>query len=85
MKPVNASRSDVVRDSSTCSLAFVMSGEYDDVLTNQPVVIDNVSVLQPLSMAYSLAFFEGIRHNKGWLRRTRSSEMLLSVFVRPHG
>ncbi|PPQ64396.1 hypothetical protein CVT26_002103 [Gymnopilus dilepis] len=61
-----------------------MSGEYDDVLTNQPVVIDNVSVLQPLSITYSLAFFEGIRHNKGWLRRTRSSEMLLSVFVRPH-
>lgn len=59
-----------------------MSGEYDDVLTNQPVVIDNVSITEQtrqlrLSFWYLLNLmlrtYIGLGDYQGWLCRTGPS------------
>ena len=70
-----------------------MSTEYEDVLTNQPVVIDNVRIspthiylhiylfiLTPFSPFF---FFLGLGNNQSWIRRPGPSKMLFSLIVRP--
>lgn len=59
-----------------------MSAEYDDVLTNQPVVIDNVCGFS-LSLNITLiASFPGLWDNQGGFCRTRPPKMFLSIIVR---
>jgi len=68
-----------------------MSAEFDDVLTNQPIVIDNVrshlyqtarervlTIVSPLASP-------GIWNDKSRFCWSRSSKMFLPVFVRFHG
>jgi hypothetical protein len=64
-----------------------MSTEYDDVLTNQPVVIDNVRRPRCARVQATdrLSGPLGLWHCEGWLCRTRPPEMFLSVLVRLHG
>ena len=64
----------------------VMSGEYDDVLTNQPVVIDNVNFWQKKrSFASQIwSHLTGFWNDKSRFCWSGSPEMLLSVFVRFH-
>lgn len=59
-----------------------MSAEYDDVLTNQPVVIDNVCDIYCMPQWLLIALFLGLRDYQGGIRRARPPEMLLSVIVR---
>jgi centractin len=60
-----------------------MSAEYDDVLTNQPVVIDNVRGLSLESLNTMLiASFPGLWDDQGGLCRTRPPKMFLSIIVR---
>jgi hypothetical protein len=63
-----------------------MSAEFDDVLTNQPVVIDNVSVSFvsriELNINQTCPFWSlGIWDYKGRLCWSRPSEMLLPIIV----
>lgn len=61
-----------------------MSAEFEDVLTNQPVVIDNVIFVLP-STTRGLSFvLTGLRDYQSRFRWSRSSEMLFSVIVRLH-
>ena len=64
-----------------------MSAEFDDVLTNQPVVIDNVRLFHNASVSLNLTHlpYLGLWNNQGWFCWTRPSQMLLSVFVRLDG
>ncbi|EAU92998.2 actin-2 [Coprinopsis cinerea okayama7 len=58
-----------------------MSAEFDDVLTNQPVVIDNVGPLpSPGTQPTSPSSTTGIWNHKGGFCRSRSSQMLLPLF-----
>ena len=66
-----------------------MSTEYEDVLTNQPVVIDNVRTGHPyplLSLLCSLPPFFlcllGLGNHQGRIRWPGPPKMLLSVIVR---
>jgi len=61
-----------------------MSAEYDDVLTNQPVVIDNVRRTLSLQLPHFMltAPSLGLWDDQSWLCRARSSEMFLSIIVR---
>lgn len=64
--------------------------EFEDVLTNQPVVIDNVSarmivLLDAYLPALHVIRSLGLRNDKGGLCWTRPSEMFLSVLVRLYG
>jgi centractin len=58
-----------------------MSAEYDDVLTNQPVVIDNVCGYFSTYAEMYVELLLGLRNNQSWLCGTRPSEMFLSVIV----
>jgi hypothetical protein len=66
-----------------------MSTEYEDVLTNQPVVIDNVRTGHPyplLRFCAHFAFFLcllGLGNHQGRIRWPGPSKMLLPVIVRP--
>jgi hypothetical protein len=70
-----------------------MSTEYEDVLTNQPVVIDNVRIDSPISpyniSLCSLPFLSffflsiGLGNNQSRIRRPGSSKMLFPLIVRP--
>ncbi len=69
-----------------------MSTEYEDVLTNQPVVIDNVRIDLHIShilhsLLCSLAFFLiyfylGLGNNQGRVRWSGSPKMLFPLIVR---
>jgi hypothetical protein len=63
-----------------------MSAEYEDVLTNQPVVIDNVcnqAAISPSTFFVSFGPFSlGLGNNQGRIRWSGSSEMLLPLIVR---
>lgn len=58
-----------------------MSGDYTDVLTNQPVVIDNVGHL--FNILYTIVTFSiGVWYNQSWFCWPRTSKMLFSFVVR---
>lgn len=59
-----------------------MSAEFDDVLTNQPVVIDNVCSLQSVLNSTRVESITGFWYYKSGLCRTGSPKMLLSFIVR---
>jgi hypothetical protein len=63
-----------------------MSTEYEDVLTNQPVVIDNVRIGPPIHhfvlTCFSLFFLLGLGNNQSWIRRPGSSKMFFPLIVR---
>lgn len=63
-----------------------MSGEFEDVLTNQPVVIDNVrGISTPLRRTRVLLFGcprIGLGDDQSRICWTGSSKMFLPVFVR---
>jgi hypothetical protein len=61
-----------------------MSGDYTDVLTNQPVVIDNVSTLRTLNQVLKtdVRRLKGLWYDQSRFRGSRASQMLLSFFVR---
>jgi hypothetical protein len=69
-----------------------MSTEYEDVLTNQPVVIDNVRIGPPISpytvhlfyahSPLSFLFLLGLGNNQSWIRRPGSSKMFFPLIVR---
>lgn len=70
-----------------------MSTEYEDVLTNQPVVIDNVRIGPPILSPYTslyahtpfspLLFLLGLGNDQSWIRRPGSSKMFFPLIVRP--
>lgn len=74
---------------SSLTLLIIMSAEFDDVLTNQPIVIDNVrftphALLSNPSPDDPFRLI-GIWNDKSRFCWSRSSKMLLPVFVRFHG
>jgi hypothetical protein len=61
-----------------------MSAEFDNVLTNQPVVIDNVSrILSALVPLRPDPILPGLGHHQGWLCWSGSTQLLLPLIVRP--
>ena len=60
-----------------------MSAEFDNVLTNQPVVIDNVSRIFPTPVPLRPdPVLLGLGHHQGWLCWSGSAQLLLPLIVR---
>ena len=61
-----------------------MSAEFEDVLTNQPVVIDNVTLILPTTARGLSLVLTGLRDYQSRFRGSRSSKMLFPIIVRLH-
>jgi hypothetical protein len=60
-----------------------MSAEFDNVLTNQPVVIDNVSYIPfPRFSPSTSPILLGLWHHQGWLCWSGSTQLFFSLIVR---